>query len=148
MATVSVTVGSPDCSWIVHQLPAADFRASGMAKLIVSAPGLALASRIACRSEPAPLSSVLATVKTAGTHRSSSPSSRGRNRGGWAAGRGRLRDRRAARGRSQEETRMGDLHCGSGLRYNGDDITGARRPYARAVFRPVGATLGGWTPPA
>jgi hypothetical protein len=34
-----------------------------MLNVIVSAPVLALASNIACRSEPAPLSSVLMTVK-------------------------------------------------------------------------------------
>ena len=36
-----------------------------MLKAIVSAPGLALASRIACRSDPAPESLVLVTVKVA-----------------------------------------------------------------------------------
>ena len=34
----------------------------GMSNAIVSAPPLALASRIACRSDPAPLSSVVVTV--------------------------------------------------------------------------------------
>jgi hypothetical protein len=51
--------------------------------------------------------------------------------------------RRIARGRSQLETRMVYLHCGCGLRYNGDDIPWARRPYARALFGPVGAMLCG-----
>jgi hypothetical protein len=36
-----------------------------MLKLIMSAPGLALASRIACLNEPAPLSFVLVTVNVA-----------------------------------------------------------------------------------
>src|SRR5216117_2826843 len=39
--------------------------APGMLNVIVSAPGFALASRIACRSEPAPLSLVLVTVNVA-----------------------------------------------------------------------------------
>ena len=39
--------------------------APGMAKAIVSGPGLALASSIAWRSEPGPVSSVFVTVKVA-----------------------------------------------------------------------------------
>ena len=40
------------------------------------------------------------------------------------------------------------LHCGCSLRYNGDDITGARRLYARAVLGPVRNLLGGRASPA
>src|SRR5262245_29504690 len=39
--------------------------APGMSKTIVSAPAIAFASMIACRSEPAPKSSVLMTVNVA-----------------------------------------------------------------------------------
>src|SRR5947209_7534585 len=83
-----------------------------------------------------------------GVVRSSSASTRGREAGRRGVRRARAGLRRAIRGRSQLEMRMVDLHCGSGLRYNGDDITGARRPYARAVFRPVRSLLGGRASPA
>src|SRR5262245_21024748 len=52
-----------------------------MAKWIVSKPGLALASRRACRSEPGPLSAAVVTVRAAGAQRPSSASSRGRTGG-------------------------------------------------------------------
>src|SRR5262245_498303 len=83
-----------------------------------------------------------------GVVRSSSTSSRGRNVAGRRVGRGRERVARATRGRSQERTRTGRSPLWSGPRYNGDDIARARRPFARAVLGPVGAMLGGWTPPA
>src|SRR5262249_20436627 len=118
-------VGNPACSWIVHQ-PPDDFRLSGRAKVIESAPGVALASRMAGRSEPAPPSPVLVTVKTAGAVRSSSPSTRGRKGGRGRTRRLRAGVRRVARGRSQEGARMVSLHCVGGLRYNGGDITWAR----------------------
>src|SRR5438270_131699 len=53
-----------------------------MANWIVSAPGLALASRIACRSEPVPLSAVFVTVKVEGMQRSSRHASLGRKASG------------------------------------------------------------------
>src|SRR5262249_52397438 len=46
-------------------------------RAIVSSPGVTLAPRIACRSEPAPLSSRLVTLNVLGTVRSSSTSRRG-----------------------------------------------------------------------
>src|SRR5260370_39087892 len=49
----------------------------GMLKSIRSGPGFWLASRMACRSEPAPKSRVLVTNITVGRQRSSSASSRG-----------------------------------------------------------------------
>src|SRR4051794_34241724 len=47
--------------------------------VIVSSPGVTLASRIACRSDPRPPSTSVVTGKTVGTARPSSASSRGRN---------------------------------------------------------------------
>src|SRR5260370_42451611 len=93
--------------------------ASGMAKMIESAPGVALASRIACRSEPAPLSAVVVTVKTVeGVVRSSSVSIRGRKGGRFEARRTGLRLGRATRERSPEGRGVGDLHVGHGRRSN------------------------------
>src|SRR5262245_15297543 len=65
MVTVSVIAGSVDVGLIVWT------PAPGIWKSIKSAPGAALAPRIAWRREPAPLSSVLITVKVAGARRSS-----------------------------------------------------------------------------
>ena len=57
MVTGPVTVGNCDAGAMVcTSVPA-------MLKFMVSAPVVLLASRIACLSEPAPLSSVLVTVK-------------------------------------------------------------------------------------
>ena len=60
MVTVSVMV-SPEERLIVWTPPPA------MLKLMMSAPAAPFASRIACRSEPAPESLVLVTVKVAST---------------------------------------------------------------------------------
>src|SRR5437773_6288123 len=60
MVTGSVIVGRKNASIIVCT------PAPGMLKTIVSAPGLALASRIACLSDPAPMVLVLVTVKVIG----------------------------------------------------------------------------------
>ena len=54
-----VIVGSAESGAIVCNPP------PPMLKPTVSAPGLALASRIACRNEPAPAFAVVITVKTA-----------------------------------------------------------------------------------
>src|SRR5262249_54612093 len=150
--TVSVRAGKDVCGWIVHQSLPGVFMLSGMAKVIVSAPGAAFASRIACRSEPGPPSSVVVTVKTAGANRSSSPSTPGRK--DWRRRIGRVRSAfsLAARGRNHEERRMGLLHRGFGLRYNGGQLPRARRPDARALhvllslcqnggYRPLGFGL-------
>ncbi len=59
MVTASVISGSSVDSEIVFT------PVPGMLNLIVSAPALLLASVIACRSEPAPESLVLVTVKSA-----------------------------------------------------------------------------------
>src|SRR5438094_2898555 len=56
MITGSLTLGSPDVNEIVWRPP------PPMLNAIVSVPGLALASRIACLKEPLPLSFVLVTV--------------------------------------------------------------------------------------
>src|SRR5262249_43106548 len=75
-----VTLSSPRVRAMVPPLAAG-------AKAIRSAPGLALASRTACRSEPGPLSARFLTVKVLGTVRSSSRSTLNR------AARARLRSR-------------------------------------------------------
>ena len=66
MVTRSVMVGRLVVGEMVHTpLPASHpgSLAAGMSKVMVSAPGAALASVIAYLSEPGPLSSVLVTVK-------------------------------------------------------------------------------------
>src|SRR5262249_2549949 len=73
--TELVMVGSEESSWIVCK-PVAT-----LAKLIVFWSGVEFESRIAWRSEPAPLSLVLLTEKVEGTQRSSRISSDGRERG-------------------------------------------------------------------
>src|SRR3989339_1266711 len=60
MITVSVMVGKADAGWIVcGPVP-------GMSKMILSVPGLALASSKAWRNEPGPELSVLVTTIEAG----------------------------------------------------------------------------------
>src|SRR5689334_19701476 len=90
-----------------------------MANSIRSAPGLALASRMACRSEPAPMSSVFRTEKTAGTARSSNRSTGD----GRKPGRRDDEDRRLFRGRGQDEDMTSPSTSGVGRH-------GSRRPSA------------------
>src|SRR5579883_2181793 len=68
MTTESVMVGKGERGWIVCA------SAPGMSKMIVSRPGWALASRIACRSDPSPPSAVLITAYTDRRRRSASAS--------------------------------------------------------------------------
>src|SRR5690349_6255691 len=63
MVRASVIIGRTDAGVIICTPPPA------IAKTIVSAPGLAFASRIACRSEPPPVSFVFVTVKGDATAR-------------------------------------------------------------------------------
>ena len=67
-STESVMSSSPEVSVMVPVTPEANW--------MMLAPRLALESTIACRREPAPLSSVLITVNVESTRRSSSCSSR------------------------------------------------------------------------
>src|SRR5512135_719067 len=60
MVTSSVTPGRALAGWMSHG-PGA-----GRSKVIVSAPGFALASRIAWRSDPGPESAVVVTAKVVG----------------------------------------------------------------------------------
>src|SRR5262245_5664214 len=99
-----------------------------------SAPGLALAARIACRKESRPSggevrSRGVVTTNVAGTTRSSSTSTDNRGRGC------RRRDDAAVllRGENREENHMIRLHRGGGLRYIGGAGLSARRPGAGAV---------------
>ena len=71
-STSSVMASWPEVSVMVPLTPVSNW--------MISAPAWLLASRIACRSEPAPLSPVLITVNGESTPRSSSCSSRGRDR--------------------------------------------------------------------
>ena len=68
--SLSVIAGNGVSGWMVWT------PAPGMANAIESAPAAALASRIAWRSEPSPLSPTVVTVNRAGTARSSKCSSR------------------------------------------------------------------------
>src|SRR4051794_37267221 len=71
----------------------------GMAKLMASLPGRALASRIACRNEPGPASAMLVTRKVESSVRSSTRSNRGPKRTLRPVVAGRLgRYRRRGRG--------------------------------------------------
>jgi hypothetical protein len=83
MMTEWVTYGRSERGRIAWAPP------SPMAKSISLVPGAALASRIACRSEPAPALSVLTTIKVEGSHRPSRDSRRGRKSGGRVCRRGR-----------------------------------------------------------
>src|SRR5262249_40412600 len=101
-------------------------------KLMTSAPAAALASRMACRSEPSPESPVFVTVKVLRTSRSSSASRASRRRAGRPGG-----AMRAERGAQANQRRIhvrvvtGILHQGTfGLRYNGRAPSRARRPGA------------------
>src|SRR5262245_40718684 len=108
--TASVAANSPPVRAMVPASPGW--------KSTTSAPGWALAAAIAARSEPAPASARLRTVKVLGRLRSSSASSRGRRPGGRER---RADGRRAARaGRPWWELRshMIGLLGGGGLRYS------------------------------
>src|SRR4051812_42905349 len=74
MTTEFEMLGRRDSGWITcGPVP-------GISKLIVFAPGFELESRIACRSEPGPESSVLVTVKAESRRRCSMMSKCGRCR--------------------------------------------------------------------
>src|SRR5262245_19518707 len=134
MVTGSVMVGRTDVGAMVRT------PAPGTLKAIRSAPGLALASRIACLNDPAPPSAVLVTVKVAvaGTARSSSRSRRGggalrqarfprRGAAGWLEG-------RDSREKFQEGGNMRCvLHARGGLRRGAEDGLSARAPFTGDV---------------
>ncbi len=128
-------------------------RAAG-AKRIRSAPGLVLASRIACRSEPRPLSARLPTVKVLGTMRSSSRSTLNRvGRGGCGSRVGRCPcsvpdgTKRERADRSQDDRRMAKTpwEDWSAIEWK-DIVPGADRAPGRC--RAGGGLLGGKDPPA
>src|SRR5262249_41707037 len=123
-------------------------RAAG-AKRIRSAPGLALASAMACRSEPGPLSARFWTVKVLGTVRCSSLS-----RLNWADV-ARLRSRvgrrfsslpfgmkRERADRGQGDIRMGETPCEDWSAIQWRDIVPGAQTERRGGAGPVGGLLG------
>src|SRR5262245_18593409 len=122
------------------------------AKAMSSAPGRALASRIACRSEPAPLSPRFRTVKVLSTVLSSRASSRGTKRCLWCRPRRRPRWRGVPgesdfRDRSKEIGHMVQPSLSEAVCLIMDAATdpGAQTG-RRGGARPAGGLLGGKDP--
>src|SRR5262249_3639225 len=105
MDTASETGNSPEVRAIVRRAAK-----KVLSKLIVSAPGEALASRIACRNEPGPASLALITVKTAGATRPSRACTRSLARTSEALRAGRARQG-AGKVRASNRRSRRDMTC-------------------------------------
>src|SRR5262245_125451 len=118
-----------------------------VAKSIVSAPGLALEAETASRSEPAPVSRRLVTVKVLGRQRSSRASTPSRGvRGRWGERRNVATDGRDFRDVSKERNHMGISLAGAVVcSWNVRGPPGAQT-VRRVGAGPVGGLLGGKDP--
>src|SRR5262245_61964319 len=112
-----------------------------VAKSIASAPGLALAASTAARSEPAPLSARLRTVKVLGTVRSSRGSTLRR------VGRFRAGDTKRERAdRSQDDRRMAETPWEAWSAIQWRDIAAGAQTERRSGAGPVRGLLAGKDP--
>src|SRR5262245_14177709 len=115
--------GRAESGWIVCRPP------PGMLNAMVSKPALALASRIACRSEPAPLSAVVETVKVLGTVRSSRRSHLRRRQG-------RIRVEEVIRFADRDKPRIVMLRMRRGLRSSDNDTAAGAQTVGRGGENP------------